>query len=200
MRNFFLLASMLFIFCQFADAQRAGRSRSSSGDPEVITGHLVKVTKPLRDFKSSDHIAYVKVRDLDGIVGKDEAFEEGEGAPLGVGIVRDAALQSNYPNLPHGNGVPTPQNAITNNFAGIGNQPLNPPDPTMAVGPNHIIQMINGSSGALLQIYNKAGTILVAAKFLDAITGKGGLGDPIALYDQLADRIFLAEFNNTAEP
>jgi hypothetical protein len=167
--------------------------------PEVITGHLVKITKALRDFKSSDHIAYVKVRDLDGIVGKDEAFEEGQGAPTGADIIRDAALQMNYPNLPHGNGGPTPQNAITNNFAGIGNQPLNPPDPTMAVGPNHIIQMINGSSGALLQIYNKAGTILVAAKFLDAITGKGGLGDPIALYDQLADRFFLAEFNNKPE-
>lgn len=89
--------------------------------------------------------------------------------------------------------------AVTANFAGIGYQPLNPPDPSLCVGPNHVIQMINGSSGALFLITDKAGNQLKAATFLDAITGKGGLGDPIALYDQLADRYVLTEFVNKAE-
>jgi hypothetical protein len=173
------LATLLFLLALgYAHAQELVIAR----DPEVVTGKLIKVTKPLRDFKKSDDIPYVKVRDEDGIIGKDEAFEE-EGAPtiFSANILSDPALQMNYPNNPHGN---TANRAITANFNGIGYQPLNPPDPTLCVGPNHIIQMVNGSSGALLQIFNKTGGTLVASKFMDAITGKGGLGDPIALYDQ----------------
>jgi Secretion system C-terminal sorting domain/Bacterial pre-peptidase C-terminal domain/Fibronectin type III domain len=192
MRKLLLLA-VTFFCMQMINAQQ----NANASTPIVITGHLVKVTKPLRDFKASDKaIPDVTVRDMDGIIGKDEAFEEGAEAPFGKSIAKDPALQSAYPNLTRNI---TPNNAITSNFAGIGNQPLNPPDPTMCVGPNHIIQMINGSSGALLQIYNKAGAVLVATKFMDAITGKGGLGDPIALYDQLADRYVITEFNNKAE-
>jgi len=191
-----LIAVTAMLFVQVVQAQK----NIVASNPVVVTGHLVRITKPLRDFKAADELPYVKVRDKDGIIGKDEEFEEGEGAPFGKEIGADPALQKNYPNNPHRgiNGVAV-NNAILNNFNGIGNQPLNPPDPTMCVGPNHLIQMINGSSGALLQVYNKTGGVLVATKFLDAITGKGGLGDPIALYDQLADRYVLTEFNNKAE-
>jgi hypothetical protein len=185
-----MAVALLFCLC---DVQ--AQKNVVASNPVVITGHLTRITKPLRDFKAADELPFVKVRDLEGIVGKDEEFEEGSNTNFGSDIARDAALQQVYKNAPH----LTPNNAITSNFAGIGNQPLNPPDPTLCVGPNHVIQMINGSSGALLQVYNKTGGVLVATKFLDAITGKGGLGDPIALYDQLADRFVLTEFNNKAE-
>lgn len=190
MQKLLMAVALLFCLCG-VQAQK----NVVASNPEVITGHLTRITKPLRDFKAADELPFVKVRDLDGIVGKDEEFEEGSNTNFGSDIARDAALQTLYKNAPH----LTPNNAITSNFAGIGYQPLNPPDPTLCVGPNHIIQMINGSSGALLQVYNKTGGVLVATKFLDAITGKGGLGDPIALYDQLADRFVLTEFNNKAE-
>ena len=168
-------------------------------NPVIITGKLIKITKALRDFKPADKaIRDVKVRDLNGIIGKDEAFEEGTDAPFGKEIISDPALQTVYPNRLKDGGV-LPQNLISANFNGIGYQPLNPPDPTLCVGPNHIIQMINGSSGALFKVFNKTGGQVVAQTFLDAITGKGGLGDPIALYDQLADRYVLTEFNNKAE-
>ncbi|MEI7733898.1 MAG: T9SS type A sorting domain-containing protein [Ferruginibacter sp.] len=187
-----LFIAVALLFCVFdIHAQK----NVVASNPVVITGHLTRITKPLRDFKAADELPFVKVRDLEGIVGKDEEFEEGSNTNFGSDIAKDAALQQVYKNAPH----LTPNNAITSNFAGIGYQPLNPPDPTLCVGPNHIIQMINGSSGALLQVYNKTGGVLVATKFLDAITGKGGLGDPIALYDQLADRFVLTEFNNKAE-
>lgn len=190
MQKLFMAVALLFCLC---DVQ--AQKNVVASNPVVITGHLTRITKPLRDFKAADELPFVKVRDLEGIVGKDEEFEEGSNTNFGSDIARDAALQQVYKNAPH----LTPNNAITSNFAGIGNQPLNPPDPTLCVGPNHVIQMINGSSGALLQVYNKTGGVLVATKFLDAITGKGGLGDPIALYDQLADRFVLTEFNNKAE-
>ncbi len=175
------------------------QDKSIFKNPVVITGKLIKITKPLRDFTPADKaIPDVRVRDLDGIIGKDEAFEEGADIPFGKDILKDAALQTNYPNRLHGNGI-TPDNAITANFNGLPYQPLNPPDPTLCVGPNHVIQMINGSSGALFKVFNKTGGQVVAQTYLDAITGKGGLGDPIALYDQLADRYVLTEFNNKAE-
>ena len=168
-------------------------------NPEVITGQLIRVTKPLSKMTPADKlIPDVPVRDLNGIIGKDEEFEEGEAAPnFGSSSNSDGALQHSYPNNPHSNnGL---NRAIVSNFNGIGYQPLNPPDPTMCAGPNHIIQMINGSSGALFKVFNKTGGQVVAQTYLDAITGKGGLGDPIALYDQLADRFVLLEFANKPE-
>jgi hypothetical protein len=192
MRKLLLLAVTLFLM-QAINAQKDVIAKN----PTILTGHLVKVTKALRDFKASDKaLPDVIVRDLDGIIGKDEAFEEGAEAPFGKDIIKDAALQSNYPNRLKAAAGVTPNNAITSNFNGMPFQPLNPPDPSLCVGPNHVIQMINGSSGALFKVFDKNGGQVVAQTFLDAITGKGGLGDPIALYDQLADRYVLTEFNN----
>ena len=195
MRKLFIAVASLF----FVYALQAQKNVVAT-NPVVITGHLVKITKPLKDFTPADKaIPDVIVRDLNGIVGKDEDFEEGESAPnygSSNNFLKDPALQEVYQNFKK---IITPTNAITANFDGLPYQPLNPPDPTMCVGPNHIIQMINGSSGALFKVYNKTGGQVVAQTYLDAITGKGGLGDPIALYDQLADRYVLTEFNNKAE-
>ena len=196
MRKIFTAALSLFLVFTIQ-----AQDKVISSKPVVITGHLIKITKPLRDFKSADKaIPDVKVRNLDGIIGKDEEFEEGIGGtrfPDHNNFLLDPALQTKYQNLKHS--TQGPLNAITQNFNGLPYQPLNPPDPSMCVGPNHIIQMINGSSGALFKVFNKTGGQIVAQTYLDAITGKGGLGDPIALYDQLADRYVLTEFNNKAE-
>lgn len=160
-------------------------------NPEVITGHLVKVIPSLKDHSPVPLNNDIKVRDLNGIIRKKFNSRVAD-QEFGSLFNRDGALQKNTGNQ-------TINNALINNFTGIGYQPLNPPDPTMCVGSNHIIQMINGSSGTLFRVYDKNGGILKATSYLDAITGKGGLGDPIALYDQLADRFVLTEFVNDAE-
>lgn len=186
-----LLASAAFFAAQFASAQQ----NTVGKNPVVITGQLVKVTKALKDFKAADAaIADVKVRDENGIIGSKKIPRTIEYYETQQQLA-DKALQSKFIN----SNTPTTNNAITSNFNGIGYQPLNPPDPTLCVGPNHIIQMVNGSSGALFKVFDKAGGQVVAQTFMDAITGKGGLGDPIALYDQLADRYVITEFNNKAE-
>jgi Secretion system C-terminal sorting domain/Fibronectin type III domain/Bacterial pre-peptidase C-terminal domain len=195
------MKKLLFVVVAFFCLQTISAQQNIlAKNPIVITGKLVKITKPLRDFKPSDKaIPDVIVRDLNGIVGKDEDFEEeGPKHPFGAPILQDEALQTNYPNKLKLNSTTT-DNAITSNFNGIGYQPLNPPDPSLCVGPNHVIQMVNGSSGGLFKVFSKTGGQIVAQTFLDAITGKGGLGDPICLYDQLADRYVLTEFNNKAE-
>src|SRR3990172_11009543 len=73
-----------------------------------------------------------------------------------------------------------------------------PPDTNGDVGPNHYIQTVNTSVG----IYSKAGTQMAAFTYdtLFAAAGTGtpcdnnNQGDPIVLYDQLADRWIVTDF------
>jgi len=73
-----------------------------------------------------------------------------------------------------------------------------PPDPNGAVGPNHYVQMVNSS----FAIYSKAGALLSAPKTINtlwsatpnAICATHNNGDPIVIYDQLADRWLLSQF------
>jgi PKD repeat protein len=84
------------------------------------------------------------------------------------------------------------------NFEGLNNvNAVLPPDTVGDVGPNHYVQMVNLS----LQIWDRAGNSLYGP--VDGNTlwqGFGGPcettndGDPIVLYDQLADRWILTQF------
>jgi hypothetical protein len=76
-----------------------------------------------------------------------------------------------------------------------------PPDTNGEVGPNHYMQMVNSA----VQVWNKAGTPLGPAVAISTLwTGFGGPcetrndGDPIVMYDQLADRWLVSQF--TADP
>ena len=85
------------------------------------------------------------------------------------------------------------------NFNGQGFTGVNPPDTVGDVGPGHYVQMINGSGGALVRIYNKSTGAPIGSQFsLDNLAPGGacasGIGDPIVLYDQAADRWLLSEF------
>jgi hypothetical protein len=55
-----------------------------------------------------------------------------------------------------------------------------PADPCLAVGPNHVIQMINNSSSSYFRICDKnLNTILLSGqthKLLSAVTGVNGAG------------------------
>ena len=85
------------------------------------------------------------------------------------------------------------------NIAGAGYTGVNPPDTVGDVGLNHYLQMINGSGGALLNIYDKSGALLSGPTAVDSLgTGNcaNGLGDPIVLYDEAADRWMMSEFSN----
>ena len=79
-------------------------------------------------------------------------------------------------------------------FSGQGFTNVSPADPSVAVGPGHVVQMINASDGAQVQIWDKAGNTLVPPFLMDGTSGIAGKGDPIVLYDQLANRWLLTEF------
>jgi len=74
---------------------------------------------------------------------------------------------------------------------------VSPPDPVGDVGPNHYIAMSNLS----FQIFSKTGTSLFGPALNNTLwAGFGGAcqtenaGDPIVLYDQIADRWMLSQF------
>lgn len=81
------------------------------------------------------------------------------------------------------------------NFNGQGYTFVNPPDTVGDIGKDHYIQMINATRVA---IYDKTTGALVIPTFdLTALGGCAtGSGDPVVLYDQLADRWLLSEFGS----
>jgi len=82
-------------------------------------------------------------------------------------------------------------------FTGFRSQGATPPDPVGAVGPNHYVAMAN----TRFAVYDKSGTLLMGPSTIKTLwSGFGGNcetrndGDPIILYDQLADRWLLTQF------
>lgn len=80
--------------------------------------------------------------------------------------------------------------SILQNFDGISQGGAIPPDPTGAVGPNHYVNAVN----LAVQIFDKQGNTLAGPTSLNVFLGAGGAGDPIVMYDQLADRYFVSQF------
>ncbi|MAE65993.1 MAG: hypothetical protein CMJ18_17110 [Phycisphaeraceae bacterium] len=89
-------------------------------------------------------------------------------------------------------------------FAGQGFNGVQPPDTVGDIGPDHYIQMINAPEGTTFTIYNKGdGSLALGPIVLDTLAppgslGASGFGDPIVLYDHLADRWLLSEFTDRA--
>ena len=83
------------------------------------------------------------------------------------------------------------------NFDGIAFTGVAPPDTIGDVGPNHYVQAVNAGDGARVAIFDKAGNLLdtmTMDTLADTTACGDGRGDPIVLYDHLADRWVLAEF------
>ncbi len=79
-------------------------------------------------------------------------------------------------------------------FDDVSNQSA-PPDPSMAVGPNHVVTMQNG----IWAVYDKSGNIAAGfPKTLnDPLSGPNhadNAGDPVVMYDREADRWFISQF------
>jgi hypothetical protein len=88
------------------------------------------------------------------------------------------------------------------NIAGQGFSGVLPPDPAGDIGSTHYIQAVNGNGGALYRIYDKSGNAVTGALSMEVLAAGGacasGFGDPIVLYDEIANRWLLTEFSSTA--
>ena len=99
-------------------------------------------------------------------------------------------------------GICDPSNPppISLSFEGISATGYVPPDTIGDVGPNHYVQMVNTS----FAIYDKSGNLLDGPHLINQLwQGQGNLcasqngGDPVVLYDPLADRWLLAQFTSS---
>jgi hypothetical protein len=114
-------------------------------------------------------------------------------APFGP-VVPDPVVQRVLGKI----GIPSPIISFDGNPNLCG---CSPPDPNGAVGPNHVVTMSN----LHFQIFNKSGTSLFGPAANNTLwSGFGGgcqnqnAGDPVVIYDQLADRWLLTQFTSNA--
>ncbi len=157
-------------------------------DPEVIQGILLKTTPPLiGGIKSDIDTLEISKKEKRGYHPKGDWPLNSKNDPTALPVLDDLSRQANYPPL-------NVHKSMNLDFNGIGNTNVNPADPCIAAGPNHVIQMINGGSGAYFKIFNKSGIIVQNTMYFDVLTGISGAGDPIVLYDELADRWLMSEF------
>src|SRR5688572_12467939 len=122
----------------------------------------------------------------------------GAGAPSVP--IQDPVVQDWNTNL-----IPGPEHTFEglsneDNFVITGSR-VTPPDTNGDIGPGHYVQSVN----KLFAVYNRAGIRLLGPLRNSAIfTGFGGVcetrndGDPIVLYDHLADRWLLSQFTTAA--
>jgi hypothetical protein len=90
------------------------------------------------------------------------------------------------------------------NINASGGSTVMPPDTNGDVGPSHYVETTN----FLFQVYNKTGTPLLAGgrRYSQLFGSLGGVcstrndGDPIVLYDQLADRWMISQFCTALDP
>ncbi len=88
-------------------------------------------------------------------------------------------------------------------FPGVSANGYAPPDSNLAVGPNHIVQMVN----VQFAVYDKSGTIFAGyPKYIGSIFSAlgggctGNFGDPIVQYDKAADRWLISQLGSFSAP
>ncbi|MFM9950723.1 MAG: T9SS type A sorting domain-containing protein [Saprospiraceae bacterium] len=186
MRKLFFLSLLFGMGINLIHAQEKFEIRN----PEVIPGIFHGETAPLKDFKPDPNFPneITKAEKL-GYNPKKNWPLHARVNPNALPIGADPAWQGIYP-------ASGSAKALTRSFDAQTYTSVNPSDPSLDAGPNHVIQMINASSGARFQVFDKAGTSLSGPNQFDAFFGlPGGKGDPIVLYDQLANRWFMSEFS-----
>ena len=189
-----LLLSPAAAFAASGQAKKLTPTQAAHDTSQPLSALVASI--PARDYSA--------LTDADGLVSFSKPFKAVVEANIsaetsgnvtgGNGI--DPALQSfAAPML----GAPTVNfDAASNldNFRVFGGR-VNPPDTVMAVGPNHIVEMIN----LVTAIYDKNGNTLVTPFDIGALWDSfpvadcaGASGDPIVLYDQFMDRWVLSQF------
>jgi len=163
-------------------------------------GRLVRITPKLSEIDRNSMYGqpFVITRNEKGLIARQtpeniaakQAFLELLNQRVG-----DAKPSETTPVSGNNNTRNVPTTGINYNADGLTATGFAPSDNNMAVGPNHIIQIINHSSGSAFTIRSKTGTVIQPSTILSSLTGQTGGGDPVVLYDALANRWFISEFD-----
>lgn len=153
---------------------------------EVIVGQLVRKTIPLRDFVVQAKNNNRTIKEIKVVQNRNRYHEQVNFDALPKGL--DQTTQNIFGNIQ--------TSAPEQNFIGASSSESGavPPDPTGAAGPNHYVHAVN----SLVKIFSKTGELLVGPVSLGDFLGIGtNSGDPIVMYDQLADRWFVSQFGSS---
>jgi len=175
---------------------------AQNGRPEVIVDVHHDMSPPLREMPPGPR----RIGDLEAEPVRH--IPSSRTQPLGP----DAVLQK-----PPRDGMaalaPLAPTAITN-FDGIGNGFVGPagtfvvnsapPDTNGAVGPNHVVEVVNTD----FAVFNKAGTPVFGpvpintlwSGFANSNCGAQNDGDPVVVYDRIADRWIISQFQVSVNP
>lgn len=191
MRTTCLLLALLVSFV--TQSQDRGRSGMR---PEESRGELLYRLKSLRDSRLNPGYNPPPSRTETGLIIK-KSFKENT-TDFGTRSAPDTRRQKK-PSTPEEDANMRIGSLITENNEGLAFTSVSPADPTIAVGPSHIVQMVNGTQGAYISVSDKSGNVLVQKKYMhDMINSPDyyGYGDPVVLYDQFSGRFFISEFGS----
>jgi hypothetical protein len=182
--------------------------------PEVLNIQLKAVTGPLRnwtpdtsalriDIPTRDRIGLIHARDLQRPEFTRYGSRHQGPDPLWQRDYRlHESMEVNNPrSASTDRSIESGRGLVDQDIEGLAATNVTPADPTLAVGPDHIIQMVNGSSGsAFFQIFDKRGGTLKVQAFMDQLPGAtyNGGGDCIAWYDAPAKRWVMTEFGDSS--
>lgn len=190
MKNVFIAFVLLLSWASASSQINPALLQKSTYTPQVSQVRLLGLTKPLRstppltNSHSSKKLKQAK-----------EIFNEREHNPT---------LNSNA--LPRGIDPLLNRNPVRNaadidsifTIEGLYSSGIYPPDPCGDIGRNEYIQMVNGSGGTLFQIFDKQGASIYGPAVCNTFWtqfGTTGLGDPIVMYDEAADRWMISELS-----
>jgi len=181
----------------------AAQNKSHHFAPKFSNAVAFDTSAPLRDlappnkktFAASSVVRELEIRPERGPEVKDKGFS-------GDAAVQGSSRTFAAPITPLS--IPSP----LTNFEGLSNQDnfnifdfrVNPPDPNGDVGPNHYVEMIN----LVFAVYSKSGALLLGPVDTGSLWAGFAVpdctdpsGDPVVLYDQLADRWILSQFTTS---
>jgi hypothetical protein len=142
--------------------------------------HFRGKTKAMRETK--ENTAFEELF-MDKRKHEDEARERSANTVVGQPdyFVEDPALQKDAE-------IATTDISILSNWEGLKSKYLRS-DNNIAVGPNHVVQMINSALfSSYIRVWNKTGDIIINKANMYDLVGEPDYGDPNIIYDEKADR------------
>ena len=198
------LLSLVFVFVRIPAGAQTTRGKVPAAPPPLFRKAVnFAETIPLRDMPADTGV-YDKARSMRSERAKVEVGETNVRAirTIEPGVVPDVDGALSLQNHGIAPQVLPPPTLVFDGVSNADNAALfgfhvSPPDTNGDVGPNHYVQVVN----LALRVFNKSGAPAgPAVKFSTIFAALGTPaslrddGDPIALYDPMADRWMLSQF------
>jgi hypothetical protein len=192
-RKITLILFGLLLVALFVGSQMTGRAAPSTDDVVTENGFYISPpVAPLTGERSSETLP-------NSTTLPNEEHASAFALPFSSvsNGLPDAARQS----ITSLNALPAP----ILNFDGIAYTSILPPDTDGQIGKNHYVQLVNAyGQGTQIRVFDKITGVQTANFGMNGMWPAGsncqkyGYGDPVVIYDQLADRWLITQFTSSA--